>query len=433
MSFLQRCSRNRQTRETIHNKRSSRSHAIFTIYLTQRPANVRGKQSFQLIRSKLNLVDLAGSERASKASSASLLIDKKHRHLTLSQVEAADSVHGRETANINKSLLCLGRVIQALSSSSGMHVPYRESTLTRLLADSLGGTTKTLLIATIGPCENTAAETKRTLEYASSAKGIKNTPVMTYLSDPKKRDEKKVFKKKKMEKLELLHYKKVLATDPSNAGVINNYAMALLHRSDGDADIDEVEELFERGLEYSPHHAELASNYALFLARNRRDFIRARSVFEQAVESNPRHSKLLSNYALFLKNILKEYDMAAMMLAKALAADPANADVLTNFAVFLETVRKDYVSAESHHLRAVELAPNNHRVLNNYAVFLKNIAQDFSQADEYFSRALHAAVKDKKAAADIARNYHNFAKYYLRDEGKAERILKESVQLPKLK
>jgi kinesin family member 11 len=81
----------------------------------------------------------------------------------------------REAGNINQSLLTLGRVITALVEHSG-HIPYRDSKLTRLLRDSLGGKTKTCIIATIGPSVHCVEETISTLDYAHRAKNIRNRP-----------------------------------------------------------------------------------------------------------------------------------------------------------------------------------------------------------------------------------------------------------------
>ncbi len=106
---------------------------------------------------KFNLVDLAGSENIGRSG--------------------AESKRAREAGMINQSLLTLGRVITALVEKSS-HVPYRESKLTRLLQDSLGGRTKTKLIATVSPARCNVEETLSTLEYAMSAKSIHNRPEM---------------------------------------------------------------------------------------------------------------------------------------------------------------------------------------------------------------------------------------------------------------
>ncbi|KAJ8945642.1 hypothetical protein NQ314_009177, partial [Rhamnusium bicolor] len=107
---------------------------------------------------KLNLVDLAGSENIARSG--------------------CKDVRALELANINKSLLTLGRVIHALAEKGQRHVPYRDSKLTRILQDSLGGHTKTCIIATISPAATAFEETISTLEYASRARDIKNTPTI---------------------------------------------------------------------------------------------------------------------------------------------------------------------------------------------------------------------------------------------------------------
>ena len=106
---------------------------------------------------KLNLVDLAGSENIQRSG--------------------AENKHAAEAGLINKSLLTLGRVINALvDRKPGSHIPYRESKLTRLLQDSLGGQTKTCIIATISPTKSSLEETMSTLDYTFRAKNIRNQP-----------------------------------------------------------------------------------------------------------------------------------------------------------------------------------------------------------------------------------------------------------------
>ena len=113
---------------------------------------------------KLNLVDLAGSERQSKT------------HATGARLK-------EEATQINLSLSALGNVIKALVEGKQNHVPYRDSKLTRLLQDSLGGNTKTVMIAAISPADYNFDETLTTLRYASRAKNIKNKPRVNM--DPK--------------------------------------------------------------------------------------------------------------------------------------------------------------------------------------------------------------------------------------------------------
>ncbi|KAK2976567.1 hypothetical protein RJ640_024188, partial [Escallonia rubra] len=152
-SLLERGASRRRTADTLLNKRSSRSHSVFTITIHVKEATVGNEELIKC--GKLNLVDLAGSENISRSGSR--------------------EGRAREAGEINKSLLTLGRVINALVEHS-LHVPYRDSKLTRLLRDSLGGKTKTCIIATISPSAHCLEETLSTLDYAYRAKNIKNKP-----------------------------------------------------------------------------------------------------------------------------------------------------------------------------------------------------------------------------------------------------------------
>ncbi|XP_055599775.1 kinesin-like protein Klp61F [Uranotaenia lowii] len=144
----------RRTASTLMNAQSSRSHTIFSIIVHIKENGLDGDEMLKI--GKLNLVDLAGSENISKAGNEK-------------------GIRARETVNINQSLLTLGRVITALVERTP-HIPYRESKLTRLLQESLGGRTKTSIIATISPGHKDFEETLSTLEYAHRAKNIQNKP-----------------------------------------------------------------------------------------------------------------------------------------------------------------------------------------------------------------------------------------------------------------
>uniref|UniRef100_A0A3Q2Z7Z8 Kinesin family member 4 n=1 Tax=Hippocampus comes TaxID=109280 RepID=A0A3Q2Z7Z8_HIPCM len=141
---------------TAMNAASSRSHAIFTITLEQR----KGKDKADSVVSKLHLVDLAGSERQKKTK--------------------AEGDRLKEGISINRGLLALGNVISALGDESKKNafVPYRDSKITRLLQDSLGGNSHTLMIACISPADSNLEETINTLRYADRARKIKNKPVV---------------------------------------------------------------------------------------------------------------------------------------------------------------------------------------------------------------------------------------------------------------
>ena len=153
--------KNRKVGETAMNKDSSRSHSIFTIYIETSETGSTGETIFKV--GKLNLVDLAGSERQSKTQAV------------------GDRL--KEANKINLSLSALGNVISALVDGKSQHVPFRASKLTRLLQDSLGGNTKTTMMAAISPADYNFEETLSTLRYASRAKSIKNKPKVN--EDPK--------------------------------------------------------------------------------------------------------------------------------------------------------------------------------------------------------------------------------------------------------
>ncbi|KAJ1510703.1 hypothetical protein HMI55_000851 [Coelomomyces lativittatus] len=153
LTVLQKANLKRQNASTFLNEHSSRSHGVYTITVFTKEMTPGGEELLKT--GKLNLVDLAGSENIGRSG--------------------AENKRAREAGMINQSLLTLGRVINALVEKSP-HIPYRESKLTRLLQDSLGGRTKTCIIATISPARCNLEETQSTLDYAHRAKNIRNRP-----------------------------------------------------------------------------------------------------------------------------------------------------------------------------------------------------------------------------------------------------------------
>uniref|UniRef100_G3R860 Kinesin-like protein KIF11 n=1 Tax=Gorilla gorilla gorilla TaxID=9595 RepID=G3R860_GORGO len=151
--ILEKGAAKRTTAATLMNAYSSRSHSVFSVTIHMKETTIDGEELVKI--GKLNLVDLAGSENIGRSGA----VDKR----------------AREAGNINQSLLTLGRVITALVERTP-HVPYRESKLTRILQDSLGGRTRTSIIATISPASLNLEETLSTLEYAHRAKNILNKP-----------------------------------------------------------------------------------------------------------------------------------------------------------------------------------------------------------------------------------------------------------------
>uniref|UniRef100_A0A665TAU6 Kinesin-like protein n=1 Tax=Echeneis naucrates TaxID=173247 RepID=A0A665TAU6_ECHNA len=141
---------NRHVAVTNMNEHSSRSHSIFLINIKQEHVEMEQKLS-----GKLYLVDLAGSEKVSKTGAEGAVLD--------------------EAKNINKSLSALGNVISALAEGTKSHVPYRDSKMTRILQDSLGGNCRTTMFICCSPSSYNDLETKSTLMFGQRAKTIRNT------------------------------------------------------------------------------------------------------------------------------------------------------------------------------------------------------------------------------------------------------------------
>ncbi|KAL2743039.1 kinesin-like protein KIF18A [Vespula maculifrons] len=147
LSLLAKGNKNRTQHPTDANQESSRSHAVFQVYI-----QITNKLNGQIRHVKLSMIDLAGSERASATG--------------------CKGARFKEGANINKSLLALGNCINNLADGV-RHIPYRDSKLTRLLKDSLGGNCQTVMIANISPSNINYEDTYNTLRYANRAKKIK--------------------------------------------------------------------------------------------------------------------------------------------------------------------------------------------------------------------------------------------------------------------
>ena len=211
------------------NKDSSRSHSILTVYLISEFES--GGESYKKY-GKISFVDLAGSERLKETHSKGGMI--------------------KETGNINKSLFVLGKVISSLTDkkNTNQHIPYRDSKLTMLLMDSIGGTAKTLMIACVSPSSIYSDETMSTLNYASRTMNIKNKPLVQMDAREKAREnlqeENEIF----IEENEFLkgEFMKLLGMVPkmANGGLTNedieNYKIAQGFKSNDELD-KEIERL----------------------------------------------------------------------------------------------------------------------------------------------------------------------------------------------
>ena len=211
------------------NKDSSRSHSILTIYLISEFQS--GGESYKKY-GKISFVDLAGSERLKETHSKGGMV--------------------KETGNINKSLFVLGKVISSLTDkkSTTQHIPYRDSKLTMLLMDSIGGTAKTLMIACVSPSSVYSDETMSTLNYASRTMNIKNKPLVQMDSREKASEGLKEENEIYLEENEFLknEFMKLLGIIPdmSNGGLtvedIENYKISQGYKSNEELD-KEIERL----------------------------------------------------------------------------------------------------------------------------------------------------------------------------------------------
>ena len=143
--------KNRSTASTLMNAESSRSHSMVALTII-----MNNTEDGSCKTGKLYLVDLAGSEKISKTGAAGQTLE--------------------EAKNINKSLTTLGKVIVALTDKKAMHIPYRESKLTRILTESLGGNSKTCLITTMSPHPFNEDESLSSLRFGARARNIQNKP-----------------------------------------------------------------------------------------------------------------------------------------------------------------------------------------------------------------------------------------------------------------
>ncbi|KAM7424031.1 hypothetical protein PAMA_000410 [Pampus argenteus] len=171
LSLLESGNTARHTGATQMNPNSSRSHTIFTLYMDQRRGTSRlyGNTTCagpQMLSSKFHFVDLAGSERILRTGNTGERL--------------------KESIQINSGLLALGNVIGALGDPKrkGSHIPYRDSKITRILKDSLGGNSKTLMIACISPSSSDFDESLNTLNYASRARNIQNRATVNCKREP---------------------------------------------------------------------------------------------------------------------------------------------------------------------------------------------------------------------------------------------------------
>ncbi|XP_076638046.1 kinesin-like protein 31E isoform X3 [Colletes latitarsis] len=212
LEYLRLGALSRTTGSTQMNTQSSRSHAIFTLYIRQQKcikvedpdadidtSGTEPASEFETLTAKFHFVDLAGSERLKRTG--------------------ATGDRAKEGISINCGLLALGNVISALGDKTkkALHVPYRDSKLTRLLQDSLGGNSQTVMIACVSPSDRDFMETLSTLKYANRARNIKNK--VTINQDKSSRTIASLRREIQQLQLELMEYrqgKRVVGEDGVN-------------------------------------------------------------------------------------------------------------------------------------------------------------------------------------------------------------------------
>lgn len=223
LQLLDNGNKNRTQHPTDMNAASSRSHAVFQIYLRQQDKTASINQNVHI--AKMSLIDLAGSERAS-----------------ISGTKGTRFVEG---TNINKSLLALGNVINALADTKrrNQHIPYRNSKLTRLLKDSLGGNCQTIMIAAVSPSSLFYDDTYNTLKYANRAKDIKSSQLKSNVLNLSSHISQYV-KICNMQKAEILMLKeKLKAYEEQKALTDRNDSAKLLHSNMEDKEIERFQEI----------------------------------------------------------------------------------------------------------------------------------------------------------------------------------------------
>ncbi|KAI9223657.1 hypothetical protein BC828DRAFT_232096 [Blastocladiella britannica] len=232
-NFLNKGSLCRTTGSTDMNMVSSRSHAIFSVTL-RLTKNDPDTGTFERIMSKFHFVDLAGSERL------------KRTH--------AEGARAKEGIAINSGLLALGNVISALGDESRLasggagHVPYRDSKLTRLLQDSLGGNSQTLMLACVSPADTNFQETLSTLKYANRARNIKNKVTINPQSGANSVEVQQLRTQITRLKLELATLKDQYGLAPSNGGMTGTGLMSASGSYDNLAKLQEQHSLIHSSL-----------------------------------------------------------------------------------------------------------------------------------------------------------------------------------------
>lgn len=217
-------------------------------------------------------------------------------------------------------------------------------------------------------------------------------------------------------------YRQALKQLPKSAELTSNYAIFLQRQR---KDYDAAEAMYKRALELDQNNANRTSNYAIFLDNQRKDYDAAEVMYKRALELDPNNATVTGNYAFFLANRRNDYDTAESMFKRSLGLDPNHAHHTGNYANFLKNQRKNYDAAEVMYKRAMELDPSNAHHAGSYALFLENQRKDYDAAEAMYKRAL---VQDMKYA-DVVGAYANFLAIRRNDNDAAEAMYTRAVEL----
>ncbi len=215
-------------------------------------------------------------------------------------------------------------------------------------------------------------------------------------------------------------YGEALVALPNEAALLGNYAVFLAKVR---KDPERAEEFFRRAIDADPNDANNLGNYALFLSDVRKDPERAEGLFRKAIDADPNHANNLGNYAVLLKYVRKDLDKAEEFYRRAIDTDPNDANHLGNYAFFLSDVRMDPDKAEEFFRRAIDADPNHANNLGNYAIFLSDVRMDPDKAEGFFRRAIDADPND----ANHLGNYAFFLSHERMDPGKAEEFFRRAI------
>ncbi|RDW63126.1 kinesin family protein [Aspergillus mulundensis] len=328
----------RQTDSTAINAKSSRSHAVFSLNLVQRksangtitspkdkrmsmPADLSSNDQFITVDSKLHFVDLAGSERLKNTG--------------------ASGERAREGISINAGLAALGKVISQLSSrQAGSHVSYRDSKLTRLLQDSLGGNAYTYMIACVTPAEFHLSETLNTVQYAQRARAIQSKPRIQQVADES--DKHAVIERLKAEVA-------FLRQQLRNAEDNDRRTVAPQERTERQNE-REIE-LQNQLLDVQEGYNALSQRHAKLISELARDSQPAEGDSETAVGNSVERLKRSHSFAQSVEQVVLEYEKTIQSLESSLSN--TRASLATTESTLLERETKcTYVETVNSQLQA---------------------------------------------------------------------------------